>query len=126
MTATVCVLPNYPDLPTLESLFSEGPVSFAKLAAEASRRKNEISHQFCFETFSTDHYVTSDGQRQSTNLTKNKEKDKDREKDRDALLEDNTWKHWGHMWTKEKTKGSPLPVYNPGGKYCVRIFWMVS
>ena len=78
MTATVRVLPNYPDLSTLESLFSEGPVSFAKLAAEAPRHKNEISHQFCFETFSTDHYVMSDGRRQGTNLTKNKEKDKDK------------------------------------------------
>ncbi|XP_078372473.1 androglobin-like isoform X6 [Oculina patagonica] len=55
---------------------------------------------------------------------KDKEKDKDREKDKDALLEDNTWKPWGHIWPKEKTKGSPLPVYNPGGKYCVRLFWM--
>ena len=58
---------------------------------------------------------------------RDKEKDKDRgEKDKDALLEDNTWKPWNHIWPKEKTKGSPLPVYNPGGKYCVRIFWMVS
>ena len=48
--------------------------------------------------------------------------DKDKEKDKDK---DNTWKPWGHIWPKEKTKGSPLPVYNPGGKYCVRIFWMV-
>lgn len=56
---------------------------------------------------------------------RDKEKDKDRgEKDKDALLEDNTWKPWNHIWPKEKTKGSPLPVYNPGGKYCVRIFWM--
>ena len=56
---------------------------------------------------------------------KEKDKDKDKDKDRDALVEDNTWKPWGHIWPKEKTKGSPLPVYNPGGKYCVRIFWMV-
>ena len=58
---------------------------------------------------------------------RDKEKDKERgEKDKDALLEDNTWKPWNHIWPKEKTKGSSLPVYNPGGKYCVRIFWMVS
>ena len=55
-----------------------------------------------------------------------KDKEKDKEKEKEPLVEDNTWKPWGHIWPKEKTKGSPLPVYNPGGKYCVRIFWMVS
>ena len=57
---------------------------------------------------------------------KEKDKDKDKEREKDAQVEDNTWKPWGHIWPKEKTKGNALPVYNPGGKYCVRIFWMVS
>lgn len=52
-------------------------------------------------------------------------KDKEKEKDKDALVEDNTWKPWGHIWPKDKNKCSALPIYNPGGKYCVRIFWLV-
>ena len=63
--------------------------------------------------------------KESNKGDKDKDKDKDKEKDKDALAEDNTWKPWGHIWPKEKTKCSALPVYNPGGKYCVRIFWMV-
>lgn len=51
-------------------------------------------------------------------------KDKEKEKDKDALVEDNTWKPWGHIWPKDKNKCSALPIYNPGGKYCVRIFWL--
>ncbi|XP_068698412.1 androglobin-like isoform X1 [Montipora foliosa] len=62
--------------------------------------------------------------KESNKGDKDKDKDKDKEKDKDALAEDNTWKPWGHIWPKEKTKCSALPVYNPGGKYCVRIFWM--
>lgn len=58
---------------------------------------------------------------------KDKEKDKDKDKEKDGMVEDNYWKPWGHIWPKEKTsaKGSALPVYNPGGKYCVRIYWLV-
>ncbi|XP_015772196.1 PREDICTED: androglobin-like [Acropora digitifera] len=55
---------------------------------------------------------------------RDKEKDKEKEKDKDALVEDNTWKPWGHIWPKDKNKCSALPIYNPGGKYCVRIFWL--
>ena len=48
MSATLPIRPGYPNLRTLDSLFSEGPVSFAKLAAEASRRTEEIPYQFDF------------------------------------------------------------------------------
>ena len=52
-----------------------------------------------------------------------KDKDKDKEKEKDGQLEDNYWKPWIHIWPKEKMKGS---VYNPGGKYCVKIYWLVG
>ena len=48
MSATLPIRPGYPTLPTLDSLFSEGPVSFAKLAAEASRKTDEPAHTFDF------------------------------------------------------------------------------
>ena len=36
------------------------------------------------------------------------------------------WKPWHHIWPKEQIGRFPLaPAYNPGGKYCVKIFWMV-
>ena len=54
---------------------------------------------------------------------KDKDKDKEKEKDKDGQAEDNYWKPWSHIWPKEKSKGC---VYNPGGKYCVRIYWMVG
>ena len=37
------------------------------------------------------------------------------------------WKPWYHIWPKEaSTRFNSSPVYNAGGKYCVKIFWMVS
>ena len=36
------------------------------------------------------------------------------------------WKPWHHIWPKEQNARYPLtPMYNPGGKYCLKIFWMV-
>jgi len=35
------------------------------------------------------------------------------------------WKPWHHIWPKEQNARYPLtPMYNPGGKYCLKIFWM--
>lgn len=48
MSATLPIRPGYPNLATLDSLFNEGPVSFAKLAAEASRRPLKKPFQFDF------------------------------------------------------------------------------
>lgn len=48
MSATLPIRPGYPNLATLDSLFNEGPVSFAKLAAEASRRPHKKPFQFDF------------------------------------------------------------------------------
>ena len=48
MSAMVPIRPDYPDLRTLDSLFNEGPVSFAKLAAEAARRRDETPYQFVY------------------------------------------------------------------------------
>ena len=48
MTATLPIRPGYPFLSTLDSLFSEGPVSFAKLAAESSRHVGKKPHTFDF------------------------------------------------------------------------------
>lgn len=36
------------------------------------------------------------------------------------------WRPWHHVWPKDANCRYPLvPLYNPGGKYCVKIFWMV-
>lgn len=64
MSATLPIKPGYPSLSTLDSLFSEGPVSFAKLAAEASRRPNRKPYIFDFAVSSDDTDVTM------TNLSK--------------------------------------------------------
>ena len=52
MSATLPIRPGYPSLEKLESLFSEGPVSFAKLSAEASRRTDKKPHTFDFGVIS--------------------------------------------------------------------------
>ena len=54
MSATLPIKPAYPLLPTLDALFCEGPVSFAKLAAEASRRPEKKPHTFDFGVSSDD------------------------------------------------------------------------
>ena len=33
------------------------------------------------------------------------------------------WKPWDHIYPQPK--GQSLPTYNPAGKYCVRLYWMV-
>ena len=33
------------------------------------------------------------------------------------------WKPWDHIYPQPK--GQSLPTYNPAGKYCVRLHWMV-
>lgn len=33
------------------------------------------------------------------------------------------WKPWDHIYPQPK--GQSLPMYNPAGKYCVRLHWMV-
>ena len=54
MSATVPIRPGYPNVPTLQYLFSEGPISFAKLAAEAHRKKDQTPHQFDYEVDATE------------------------------------------------------------------------
>ncbi|KAK3749551.1 hypothetical protein QZH41_007285 [Actinostola sp. cb2023] len=51
---------------------------------------------------------------------KDKDKEKEKEKEKDAIIEDSYWKPWGHIWPKEKTKGSAMPIYNPGGSIVSR------
>lgn len=43
-----------------------------------------------------------------------------------AASEDSVWKPWQHIWPKEKSKNGVYPVYNTGGKYVVKIYWMVG
>ena len=33
------------------------------------------------------------------------------------------WQPWHHL--QPWPKGSPYPTYNPQGKYCVKLYWMV-
>ena len=40
-------------------------------------------------------------------------------------VEEVGWRPWHQLWPKEN-KGSMLPVYNPQGKYAVKLYWMVS
>ena len=35
-----------------------------------------------------------------------------------------TWRPWEHI--HPHPKGTPAPQVNPSGKYCVRLYWMVS
>lgn len=35
------------------------------------------------------------------------------------------WKPWQHIWPKEKSKTGIYPVYNPSGKYVVKVYWLV-
>lgn len=42
-----------------------------------------------------------------------------------AQNEDCIWKPWQHIWPKEKSKNGVYPVYNTGGKYVVKIYWLV-
>ena len=50
---------------------------------------------------------------------------KDKDKAEIVPNEELIWKPWQHIWPKEKNKNGVYPVYNPGGKYVVKIFWMV-
>ena len=34
------------------------------------------------------------------------------------------WRPWEHI--QPHPKGTPAPQVNPAGKYCVRLYWMVS
>lgn len=34
------------------------------------------------------------------------------------------WRPWEHI--QPHPKGTPAPQFNPSGKYCVRLYWMVS
>ena len=36
------------------------------------------------------------------------------------------WKPWHHIWPKDLSgRHTSVPLYNSGGKYCLKIFWMV-
>ena len=37
-----------------------------------------------------------------------------------------TWRPWEFIYPREKSKTSHMPIYNPGGKYCIKLFWLVS
>ena len=54
MSATIPIRPGYPSIPTLQILFCEGPISFAKLAAEAHRKKDQKPYQFDYEVDATE------------------------------------------------------------------------
>ena len=57
---------------------------------------------------------------------KDRDKDKKEDKDKTDLQQmDGLWKPWDHIWPKDKNiKGGNFPAYNPGGKYCVKVYWM--
>ncbi|EDV24483.1 uncharacterized protein TRIADDRAFT_56318 [Trichoplax adhaerens] len=37
-----------------------------------------------------------------------------------------TWRPWEFIYPREKSKTSHMPIYNPGGKYCIKLFWLGS
>eukprot|EP00794_Sanderia_malayensis_P000438 gene438-1079_t len=45
-------------------------------------------------------------------------------KESEVFYEEIIWKPWYHIWPKDNNKFNAVPNYNPGGKYCVKIFWM--
>ena len=34
------------------------------------------------------------------------------------------WRPWEHIYPHPK--GAPAPQFNPLGRYCIRLYWMVS
>ena len=58
-----------------------------------------------------------------------KESKMDKSKKESEIFSDEIvcWKPWYHIWPKDGgSRFNSSPVYNAGGKYCVKIFWMVS
>ena len=43
-----------------------------------------------------------------------------------ALQSGRTWRPWEHIYASKVTKGPFIPMYNPHGKYAVRLYFMVS
>lgn len=42
-----------------------------------------------------------------------------------AVLAGRTWRPWEHIYASKVNKGPFIPVYNPHGKYAVRLYFMV-
>lgn len=59
--------------------------------------------------------------------TKDSKTDKGKKENEGCTDDMSGWKPWHHIWPKDPNSRYPLaPLYNPGGKYCLKIFWMVS
>ncbi len=58
--------------------------------------------------------------------TKDSKMDKGKKESEIFTDELSSWKPWFHIWPKESNRFNAAPTYNAGGKYCVKIFWMVS